>query len=104
MVVVELHENLNFKNTVKTMGKTDHCRTDVTTNFQNSDTDHIQRSGKLSPSAKSINVPSFRVGEAFGLFTPYLNDVFLAAQILRGKILNERILVCLRCGEGMITN
>lgn len=70
------------------MGKSDRCRAESPA-FPNIDGDHIQRSGKLSPLTKSINVPSFRVGEAFGLFTPYLNDVFLAAQILRG---NERIL------------
>lgn len=64
------------------MGKTEHCRSE-STDFEISDS--IQRSGKLSPLAKSINVPSFRVGNALGLFTPYLNDVFLAAQILRGK-------------------
>lgn len=64
------------------MGKTEHCRTEAT-DFEINDS--IQQSGKLSPLGKSINVPSFRVGDALGLFTPYLNDVFLAAQILRGK-------------------
>lgn len=68
------------------MVKTDHCHTETTTDFQNGVTDHIQRTGKLSPPAKNINVPSLRFGEAFGLFTPYLNEFFLAAQILRGKI------------------
>lgn len=84
-MLIELYGNLKFINIEKAMGKTEHCRTEATMNFQNGDTDHIQRSGKLSSSAKTINVPSFRVGEAFGLFTPYLNDVFLAAHILRGK-------------------
>lgn len=106
--------DFNTNKITQNMGKTDHCQRaapaadlkkmngsdgvgDIDHHHRYSHPHHIERNGKLSspspppslplpPSlTKSINVPSFRVGDAFGLFTPYLNDVFLAAQILRGK-------------------
>lgn len=109
-MLIELRQtkpDFNTNKIAQNMGKTDHCqRTAQATDLKkmnggdgggDRNHHHIERNRKLSspspppsrplsPSlAKSINVPSFRVGDAFGLFTPYLNDVFLAAQILRGK-------------------